>query len=560
MKKNARLTLKQMVAQLCLIGLASQTTAAETPNAGTLQQQINPPLPASPSPEGVELPTLPDSAVRDETPFMVNRLSIEGNQSIATETLFELIRDYQGSTHTINDLQGACRRITEYYRAQGFPFARAVLPQQEITDGEVKILVIEARYGSINLNNNSAVSDAVAQRFVSPLQKGEAIAQQTLDRSLLLLSDLPGVTTAANIKPGKAVGESDFDISLQDASRLTGRAGLDNFGNKFINRPRAMGSLVMNNPLHHGDVLNLTYLTTGERMQYAQLSYDWLLNGAGTRIGAAYAHLYYKLGENLQRLDIHGTSDNTELWIRHPWLRSRTSNLYLNLRYQHNVLKDRTDAASIKNDRTLNNAILGVNGDVRDSLLGGGVNSYQVAYTLGDVGFDNTNARTADGVSANTRGRFAKLNYNINRLQNVTDRIQLWGSVTGQVAEDNLDASQKMVFGGPYSVRAYDNGTVSGDNGTLITLEARYLIGQWHGSWQGIAFYDAGSLQVNEKRWPANTGKNQAHLAGAGVGINWVGPGLIQARAFVATSTSQNNALTKDGDSNIGWVEFAKYF
>ena len=552
--KNASLLI------LCAMPFKRAVAEVETPNAGTLQQQINPQLPAVPSNEGIALPESQEAGVQDNTPFMVNKLSIEGNQSIASETLYELVKDYQGRTQTISDLQQACKRITDYYRAQGYPFARAILPQQEINEGEVRIQVIEAKYGSIHLQNNSRVSTALVQGIVAPLQNGESISQKKLDRTLLLLSDLPGITSAANIKPGRAVAESDFDISLNDTAMVTGRLGLDNFGNKFINRPRIMGAMSINNPLHHGDVLSFTYLTTGERMQYAQLSYDWLLNGRGTRIGASHATLYYKLGEKLKPLDVNGTSDNTEVWLRQPLLRSRANNLYLNLRYQHNILKDHTDRTNIKTDRTLNNWILGVNGDIRDSLLGGGVNSYQLSYTIGDVDFDNANARAANAVTADTEGHYDKWNYNINRLQNVTDRLQLWGSITGQVAADNLDSSQKMVFGGPYSVRAYDNGTISGDNGTLITLEARYLIGQWYGSWQGLAFYDAGSVEVNQNRWPANTGKNKAHLAGAGLGINWFGPRQIQARAFLATTTSDNSSLTKDGDNNIGWVELAKYF
>lgn len=564
LKKSAKLQhtiAPQFTLALGLLALVQVAQAApEIPNAGTLQQQINPALPATPSKEGVVLPQAAETGLQDSTPFLLKKINIDGNSSIDTATLHELVKDYEGGNHTITDLQQACKRITEYYRAQGYAFARAVLPQQEIENGEVRIQVIEAKYGSINIQNNSRVSNSLIESTLAPLKTGQYIEQKQLDSALLLLTDIPGTKPSANIKPGKSLGDSDLDLEVGAAPIVNGRIALDDFGNRFINRTRLGGSANINNLLGHGDVLGVNLLTTGPRLNYAQLSYDWLLNGQGTHLGASYANLYYKLGDELKSLDIHGTADTTELWVKHPFIRSPNNNLYAEARYQYNVLKDRTDSANIQNDRNIDSVVLSVNGDLRDSLAGGGINSYQVNYTTGDVDFDDANALLADANGAKTNGNFAKWNYNLNRLQGVTDRLQLWASITGQIAQDNLDPSQKMVFGGPYSVRAFDNGTVSGDNGTLVTLEARYLLGQLGGTWQAIAFVDSGRVEVNNNRLAGSTGKNKANLSGAGLGINWFGPQQLQARAFMASSVGGTNTLTEDGDNTIGWVEIAKYF
>lgn len=556
-----RYTLMVHWAVLCITTVFMQTAnAAETPNAGTLQQQINPQLPATPSQQNIVIPQSDELGVQDNTPFTVKNISIDGNVSIDTVTLYDLVKSYEGETHTITDMQQACKKITEYYRAQGYSFARAVLPQQEITDGRVRIQVIEAKYGAININNQSRISTDLIERTIASLIPGKNIEQRSLDRALLLLSDMPSTSTIANIKPGQTFGESDFDLDFNALPAVNARLVLDSFGNRFIHRPRLVGSINVNNPLNHGDVLSVNYLTTGERMRYAQVNYDWLLNGLGTHVGASYANLYYKLGEELQRLDVHGTADTTEAWIKHPLLRGRHHNLFTYMRAQHNVLKDRTDATNIKNDRTVDSLVFSVNGDIRDGILGGGINSYFLSYSQGRVDIDNAAAKLRDASAANTHGHYAKWNYNLNRLQSVTDRLQLWGSITGQVAQDNLDPSQKMVFGGPYSVRAYDNGTVSGDHGTLMTVEARYLISQWMGTWQGVAFYDSGVVEINDQQWRGNTGKNKAHLAGVGLGIQWYGPHQLFSRAFMATSTSNDNTLTAPGDKQLVWFEIAKNF
>lgn len=534
--------------------------AVDTPDAGTLQQQIRPQLPATPSEPSIDLPEAPDTGVQDNTPFLVNKISIDGNLSIATDVLYGLVKSYEGSTHTISDMQQACKLITEYYRALGYPFARAVLPQQEITQGDVRIQVIEAKFGSIHLDNNSTVTNSLVESTVKQLQSGQPITQKALDRTLLLLSDIPGVTTSANIKPGQAIGESDFDIALQSTARVNAKVTLDDFGNKYINRPRLSGLVNINNPLHHGDVLSLNVLSTGERMQYGQISYEWLLNGLGSRMGAAYSYLSYRLGGELKKQDVHGNAETSEAWVKHPLIRSRSYNLSLQAKYQHNVLHDRNESTTINNDRHLDNGILSLNGDWRDAWLGGGVNSYYVNYVSGQKHFDNTVLEAADEVTTDTEGHFEKWGYNLNRTQTLTDRTQLWLSVTGQIARDNLDSSQKMVFGGPYSVRAYDNGTVSADTGTLFTAELRHFLGQAYGSWQGLLFVDSGQVEINHTSWATNTGKNNAHLAGAGLGLNWFGPQRLQVRAFAAASIGSANSLVSGGDNTIGWVEVSQAF
>jgi hemolysin activation/secretion protein len=44
-------------------------------------------------------------------------------------------------------------------------------------------------------------------------------------------------------------------------------------------------------------------------------------------------------------------------------------------------------------------------------------------------------------------------------------------SLQGQWSDTNLDASQKMSFGGAQNVRAYRPGVLSGDNGQWMRME-----------------------------------------------------------------------------------------
>jgi len=248
------------------------------------------------------------------------------------------------------------------------------------------------------------------------------------------------------------------------------------------------------------------------------------------------------------------------VWLRHPITRSKTHNLFGQIQYTHNDLEDRVKANNSQNDREIKDVTFALNGDIQDRFLNSGVTSWRVAYTRGDVDFNDAQAELNDSLSARTGGNFSKWSLNVNRLQRLTNKTNLWASFTAQKANDNLDSAQKMVFGGPFSVRAYDTGAVSGDNGYLLSLELRHQLSQSHGNWQVVGFADVGRVEVNEDKWAGLTGKNKDTLSGVGVGLNWHNYKNISAKAQLATSIGSSSELTESADKSIAWVEVSYNF
>jgi hemolysin activation/secretion protein len=379
-----------------------------------------------------------------------------------------------------------------------------------------------------------------------------------MDHALLLLSDIPGVAVDATLQPGESVGTSNLLVNTEHAALVSGIVTLDNFGNRYTGRTRIGGAKYFINPLRHGDVLSVSGLTSGSGLGYGHLAYESILNGHGTRAGASYAALNYKLSESLEPLDAHGTTRVASLWVKHPLLRRRDVNLYTQLHYSRLELNDHIDASSIRTDRHLHTWTLSLAGDRRDSLLSGAVNSGYVGWTGGRVSFDDTAAQLADAASADTQGEFSKWNASFTRQQILSMNNTLYLALSGQWANANLDSSQKMIVGGPYTVRAYDTGAISGDTGYLGTVEFRHDLRSAYGQWQAIAFIDSAHVSINKTTWTA--GLNSASLSGAGVGINWTGPSQWGIKAAIATPIGATPVLVADTSSTRAWIELAKRF
>lgn len=549
-----------MVALLVLSG-AARAAPPVVPGAGTIIHEAEPVTPPAPSSSGTGLSIESPQSQQPATgaPFAVKTLRITGNTVFEAATLHALVADAEGQELTLSRLHELTTRISDYYHAHGYPLARAIIPAQTVHDGLVSIEVIEARYDSVELDNHSRVRNGLLHATLAPLQSGQLIAQAPLDHVLLLLSDVPGALTTATLKPGDTVGTSALAVQSTAGPAITGDVALDNYGSRYTGNARFGGTVNLIDPLHLGDVLSASALTSGHGMNYGRLGYELLLDGAGLRAGAAYSGLHYELGDSLAALDGTGSAQVASVWARQPLMRTPTVNVYGQIQFDHKRLDDELGASDIRTDRHLNNWTASLAGDWRDAWLTGAVNSWTVAGSAGQVVFDNASAQLTDAATARTQGRFAKGSASVDRLQNLGPQDALNLALSAQWSSANLDESEKLVGGGPYSVRAYDVDALSGDVGYLGSLEYRHILAEAAGGqWQTVAFVDSEHLTANKSPWTA--GAHSATFSGAGIGLNFTARARWYVKGFLAVPFGPTPELIGANKSARVWAELGWNF
>jgi hemolysin activation/secretion protein len=544
----------------------SGLAVAETPSAGSLQQQLEPSAgSAVDSANSASLENLLQPEVPADLPstraFMVNEISIVGNVSFTKETLHALVADAEGSEFTLVELDQIVQRITSYYRDQGYSLNRAIIPAQEISEGRVTIAVVEANFGQVGLVNNSLVSDKLLKNTIAPIQAGEVIADANLYSSLLLLSDIPGLVVQSTLVPGDEVGHSDLQLQTSDAASVTGSITADQHGNKYTGQEQVVGSVNMNNLAGHGDVLSLNGMLTSGDLKYGRVGYDWLLNGKGSHIGASYSGVNYALGKDLTSIEAHGTSRVASAWFKQPLLRSLTANINGQLQYEDSQLKDHVDSSDSRTDRTLKHWSLTLSGDAKDVFVSGGSSSWSVAITSGRLVFDDATAQTTDAAAGQTQRRFGKLNVTLSHVQALSAKDSVFVSITGQKADGNLDSLQKMGVGGASSVRGYKGGAVSGDSGYFGSIQWNHQLGtRLGGSVTGSVYYDSASVTINHTPWVGLTSDNKATLSGAGVGLSWANAKQVSVSLNVAGPVGPSSSLVTDAPEMRLWLQVSKSF
>jgi len=500
---------------LSLALLASFTASAQkAPDAGSvLQEQLKPLLEAPrPSPAiQIEAPkqaeTLPGGVQ-----VAVKSIRLNGNTLFDEAKLLAVLGEVVGNSYDLAGLRGLSSQIGDFYRINGYPFARAYLPPQALQDGTLVIEVIEGRYGKVTALGEPELASG-GQAFLSNLKPGDIINSDRLERASLILDDQPGIKTAPVIRPGQEVGTGDLDVLIERDGKYSGDVGIDTHGNRYTGLNRVKANLRVDSPFLFGDQIVVNSLLSDEGMWLGNLGYSLLLGTSGLRGQVGYAHTYYSLGKNFASLDATGTAIVSSLGLTYPIIRSQQLNLNVGGNFQHKELNDKQNAAAISSDKSSNSVPIALSFDVRDGLGGGGITYGSLSWTSGNLTLDSA-LRGRDGDSK-TQGRFNKTNLDLARIQFLPAGMTGFGRVSAQSANKNLDSSERFVLGGPSGVRAYPVGEGSGDEGWLAQAELRYAMGAFN----PYAFYDAGSVKVNANPWAP--GNNKRSISGGGFGVRY---------------------------------------
>ena len=547
-----------------LFALSQSAFAQSPPSAGGQIQQIPPaPVPQKAVPEiRIEHGVAPATPAADQARILVKSLHVSGQTLYSEAELVAITGFSPGSELTLSELRGMASKIAGHYRRNGYFVAQAYLPAQDIKDGTVTIAVIEGRYGSVTLRNQTNLSDSLANRLLRGLNSGDTIAIAPLENRLLLLSDIPGVNVRSTLTPGPEVGTSDLIVDVTPGQRVTGSVEADNAGNRYTGEYRIGATVNINNPTGHGDVASVRVLTSGAGLKYGRASYQAQFGKATA--GVAYTALDYRLGEEFESLQAHGTAEIASVYGSYPLIRSRNTNLYALAGFDAKTFQDKVDLTSSVTDRKARVWWAGLHGNHFDSFGGGGASSYSLTQTFGDLDIETPAALAADAATARTNGHYRKLGFHAARLQRVTDRISLYGAINGQFAAKNLDISEKIGLGGPYAVRAYPVGEAYSDEGYVVNLEARLLLPKFSERMPGqmhlIGFADTGTVTINENPWPAAATPNRRTLSGAGIGLAWADYNNFVVNTYWAHKLGNAVATSAPDKSGRFWIQVVKFF
>ncbi|MDP2811446.1 MAG: ShlB/FhaC/HecB family hemolysin secretion/activation protein [Rhodocyclaceae bacterium] len=475
--------------------------------------------------------------------FPVNAFRFVGNAVFSEQELQAIVAGHAGKALNLFDLQKIAHQITEHYRKHGHALSRAVIPAQKIESGVVRIEVVEGKVGKISVEGNRGYPTEFLAARLRSIADEKAVTVRTLERSLLLLNDMPGLTARAVLQPGAQFGTSDLVVQVEEKP-VAGSLTLNNHGRDEVGRNRLDGTVEFNNPFSLGDQLAFRGMYAEDGLlQYARIAYSLPVGNNGTRIGINHSEVDYDVRGRFSVLGIEGEAANTEVVMSHPYVRSRTYNLLLGAGLRENRSVQRALGVTLSDNKIALLSLSALANRIHDNA------SVTNASVILSTNFrSNPNGTRQDAQAA-------KLDVDVSHLRPVADAWDMFLRGSAAFSADTLADTEKFSIGGPDSVRGYAAAEVRGDEGVQGTAELRrrFVAGDMLGVIS--LFADSGWV----KRKTPGTASPTDALGAYGVGLT-----LFPAKQFRAkleyARRAGGHAASDGRNDGRWWLNFTGTF
>lgn len=506
----------------------------------------------SPSPS--DLPTFAPNLEQPGISIPVRKIEVIGSTVFDLERFERIVKPLEGNSVSLEELRNVADAITKLYIDENYVTSRAVLVEQEISDGNVQIQVIEGRLQEIQIEGGKRLINYVRSRIT--LGADTPLRTDRLEDQLLLLKEDPLIKNIkARLQPGDNDGESILVVQVIEANPFTADFSADNYSPPILGSERFGLELAYGNVTGLGDKISASYkrTTTGESNLW-DFKYAVPLNPMN---GTLQLRTFLSRSEfttsptftlinqgqvTSEKFDLELDSDYNlyEGTFRQPFIRNPREELALSFGFSHrdgqpiealeaaglpsliaDFLQEEGLEPGLQSLGLFNPELsedktsvfkLGLDYLTRDEQ---GVWALRSQLNLGTGLFDAT---VRNG--SNPDSLFLSWLFQAQRVQRLGNNNLLIISADLQLTPDSLLPSEQFVLGGGQSLRGYRQNVRFGDNGFRLSIEDRIALKkdkEGKPTIQLAPFIDLGKVWNNPDN-PTSL-PDQTFLAGMGTGL-----------------------------------------
>ena len=215
--------------------------------------------------------------------------SVEG---IDPATLASSWSDQVGQDLPISVVCDIRDRAATMLRSKGY-LAAVRVPPQTIDDGVVQLEILAARLSRIEVRGDAGANEPLLQRYLSRLDDQPVFNIVDAERYLLLARDIPGLDARLTLRPGAAPGEVVGEVLVARTPVLFD-FNAQNFGSRDVGRWGGVARVRFAGLTGMGDLTTASFYSTPDfdEQQVVQLAHEFRVGGEGLRFGASYTYAW----------------------------------------------------------------------------------------------------------------------------------------------------------------------------------------------------------------------------------------------------------------------------
>lgn len=279
----------------------SAAAAAQTPQIPT-REQIQPPAIAPAAPTAEQIVSADDSIERAPCPlanpeFANVRITLRSVEFSTVEGIDPAMLAPSWSDRVGQDLPVSVvcdirDRAATMLRSQGY-LAAVRVPPQTISDGVVRLDILAARMTRVEVRGDAGRNERLLQRYLSRLDDQPVFNIVAAERYLLLARDIPGFDARLTLRPGNAPGEVVGEV-LVARTPFIFDTNIQNYGSRDVGRWGGVARVRFTGLTGMGDLTTASFYSTPDfdEQQVVQLAHEFRVGGEGLRLGAGYTYAW----------------------------------------------------------------------------------------------------------------------------------------------------------------------------------------------------------------------------------------------------------------------------
>jgi hemolysin activation/secretion protein len=470
---------------------------------------------------------------------------------------------YLGRPLSQADLDAIGNYVREVYRTQERPFVEVTVPQQNVSNGIVQVVVTEYRIGDITVTGNKHFSTKLIRSF-GDLESGETLTLPRMRKALGDYNQNPFLGVSAVMKPGNQTGLTDIELQATDRTPWRVYGGYDNQGSPTLDRDEWYVGFNWGNVLGSGDILSYQF-TRSFNGRYESHSLSTvipidadnrvLLFGAYATQEPFIADFFRSKGHSSQ-VSFRWAKDLNSTGVRKDGLQfgfdfKNTNN---NLEFAGFRLLD--TEVEIYQFPVIFTAVM------PDRL---GETEAEVLFVFSPGGItDNNTDEAFQALVPFADATYAYSRISLTRTTNLPHEMSWIARGMVQIASGNLMYSEQLGGGGIGSVRGYDTNTALGSEGVLVSQEIRSPAFSLFGKGKDGAVNDQLQLGVfvdyaylrQRERFPDSP--RSAELLSVGAGIHYNIERYLDLQLEVGTQLKRSPGA-EDKDTRAAIIATVSY-
>ncbi len=408
--------------------------------------------------------------------FAIRGYQVEGNTLLPQDQISVAVMPFTGDKASFETIQLALEALEKAYLKAGYGSVKIEVPEQDLQDGMVKLLVVEARLDRIVVQGQKFHGEANILNSLPALQTGQVVNVNALQRNLDLANESYAKHTAVTFRQSESTAQLDAVVRVSDEDPLRFIVSLDNTGSTSTGRYR-LGLSVL-----HANLFNLDHALS------AQLLLSPTKIDKVAILGLGYHVPLYRLGDSLDFTLGYSNVDSGRIDL----FSVSGSGLIVGARYNHNLppagawqhkLSYSLDQRSYGNSVVPSTGGASLVPNLRVRPLGltysASLRSAQrdVAASL-TLTRNLAGGRKGDTAAFNQPGGRDGADASFTTLKlasNITERLSpdwsLRGALSAQYTRDRLISAEQFGAGGADSVRGFAEREIAADRGIRTGFE-----------------------------------------------------------------------------------------